>query len=68
MGKNAGQAQCFDCYNKNIDERTFYSPASDRGQFLLQNTVFPSSDEHLLKTLITFLRFKEKKTRFLSQI
>ena len=68
MGKNAGQAPCFDCYNKNIDERTFYSPASDRGQFLLQSTVFPSSNEHLFKTLITFLRFKEKKTRFLSQI
>ena len=54
MGKNAGQAQCFDCYNKNIDERTLYSPTSDRGQFLLQNKVFPCSDEHLFNTLITF--------------
>ena len=54
MGKNAGQAQCFDCYNKNIDERNFYSPASDRGQFLLQNTVFQSSDEHLFNTQTTF--------------
>ena len=68
MGKSAGQAQCFECYNKHIDERTFYSSASDRGQFLLQNKLFPSSDEHLVNTLITFLRFKEKKTRFLSQI
>jgi len=54
VGKNAGQAQCFDYYNKNIDERTFYSPASDRGQFFLQNKVFLSSDGHLIKKLTTF--------------
>ena len=64
MGKSAGQAQCFEYYNKHIDERTFYSSASDRGQFLLQNKLFPSSDEHLVNTLITFLRFKEKKRHF----
>lgn len=54
MRKIAGQGQCFDYYTKNIDESTFYRRALDRAQFLLQNQVFPNSDEHLIKNLITF--------------
>jgi hypothetical protein len=56
--KNAGQIQCFDDYNKGVDQRTCCSLASDRERFFLQNKVFWSCDEHLIKTLITFLKQK----------
>jgi hypothetical protein len=49
IGKNAGLAQLFDYYSKNINEDAFLRSTSDREHFLPQSKEFRSSNEHLLK-------------------